>query len=495
MAKNKATIKKPPKVVENAEQVTNGLSGVIFGQGFEMGLGGGSQLSQTDTLFYNLRNYLISNMRQPLSSMYVEFGLVETIVDLPVEDALRGGFKIKSKQLDENEAAEIEMDMHSKGDVEEAKSGEKWKRLYGGAGVLVITDQKSDTPINVEAIKEDTPLEFRASDMWELYWDRQNPDEHNTEILTDAEYSDEERLDEDADYFSYYGKRVQHSRVIKLKGKQAPSFLRPRLRGWGLSIVESIIRSINQYLKSTDLSFEVLDEFKLDIFKINGLIQALSSPQGEQMIAKRLALANTQKNYQNALAMDASDDYVQKQLSFAGLSDVMNGIRMQLASDLRIPLTKLFGISASGFNSGEDDIENYNGMIESMVRPSLIKTLTFMAKLRCQQKYGFIPSDLQIVLEPLRVLSSTQVEEVKTQKFNRLIQARQANELTSEEFREQCNKGELFPERLDMDVDLSALQAQGQEEDEGDDKAKEEKGLAPKPKNKTKPKQAKEAEE
>ena len=31
--------------------------------------------------------------------------------------------------------------------------------------------------------------------------------------------------------------------------------------------------------------------------------------------------------------------------------------------NLKMPITKLFGISAAGFSSGEDDIENYNSMI------------------------------------------------------------------------------------------------------------------------------------
>ena len=50
-----------------------------------------------------------------------------------------------------------------------------------------------------------------------------------------------------------------------MKGLTAPSFLRPRLRGWGFSVVEKLVRSINQYIKATDLGFEVLDEFKLDV--------------------------------------------------------------------------------------------------------------------------------------------------------------------------------------------------------------------------------------
>src|SRR3954471_18346943 len=155
---------------------------------------------------------------------------------------------------------------------------------------------------------------------------------------------------------------------MRLKGLTAPSFVRPRLRGWGFSVVETLVRSINQYLKATDLGFEVLDEFKLDVFKIKNLVNTLLSPNGAEKIQKRIQLANWQKNYQNALVMDSEDDFDHKQLSFSGLAEVQDGIGKQVAADLRMPITNLFGQSAAGFNSAEDDIEVYNAMVESQVR-------------------------------------------------------------------------------------------------------------------------------
>jgi hypothetical protein len=239
---------------------------------------------------------------------------------------------------------------------------------------------------------------------------------------------------------------------MRLKGITAPSFIRPRLRGWGFSVVEALIRSINQYLKATDLSFEVLDEFKLDIFKVKNLVNTLLSPNGDQEVRKRVALANWQKNYQNAMVMDSEDDYVQKQLSFAGLAEAMGQIRMQVASDMRMPLTKLFGISATGFNSGEDDIEVYNSMVESQVRNKIKYIILRVCEIKCQKLFGFIPDDLSVAFKPLRVLSAEQEETVKTQKFTRLIQAKERGEINTLEFRDACNKGNLFDITLDTDV-------------------------------------------
>ncbi len=423
-----------------SEVKTNGLEGAITGMG---SLAGSSQLSQTDTLYKNIRTYLVSNMRPLLSQLYVEHGIVQTIVDVPVDDGMRGGIEIKTAQLSTQDLEKLEMEIEENDDIGIFAQALKWNRLYGGAGVVIITEQDPEDPLDMESI-EGSLLEFRAVDMWELFWSKQNTEDYAGAI---------NGVDPQFEYFNYYGQKLHKSRVIMMKGLVAPSFIRPRLRGWGFSVIESLVRSINQYLKSTDLSFEVLDEFKLDIFKIDGLAQILLRSDGESLIQRRIALANYQKNYQNALSMDSKDSYEQKQLSFSGLAEVGQGIRMQIASDLRMPLTKIFGVSSAGFSSGEDDIENYNSMVESTIRQKYKFGLLKLVKIRCMHLFGFVPDDITISFKSLRVLPADMEETVKSQKFSRLLQARQAGEISSQEFKEGCNKDELFPIQINPNID------------------------------------------
>ncbi len=426
------------------EVVTNGLSealGFPGGLGFpgNQGVPWSEQLSNTDTMFVNLRWYFVSNLRQLLSELFVEIGLVQTIVDVPVDDSLKGGVDIQSKQLDEDQILKLKNSMDRDDDLNIVGQAGKWNRLFGGAGIIIMTDQDPETPLDLDAIGPDSPLEFRAVDMWELFWDKQNTEGYDPEIQS-----------ENFEHYMYYAKRLHKSRVMRLKGLTAPSFLRPRLRGWGFSVVEKLVRSINQYLKATDLGFEVMDEFKLDVFKIKNLTDALMSPTGSQKIRERVAMANWQKNYQNALVMDAEDDFDHKQLSFSGLAEAMEGIRMQVAADMRMPITKLFGTSVSkGFSTDQNDMEVYNSMVESEVRNKLKYHILRVIEIKCQKLFGFIPDDLSISFKPLRELSAEQEEAVKTQKFTRALSAQQAGLITPFEFRESCNKDNLLSITLD----------------------------------------------
>lgn len=424
---------------------------------------GSAPVEQINTVFENLRYYLVSNFRQILSQCFVEIGLVNTIVTVPVDDAFRGGITIKSKELDESQITELQISIDRDNDLGTVKSAHYWNRLFGGAGIIILTDQDPSTPLEVELIGPNTPCEFRAVDMWELFWDEQNTDGYDPSIQSEG-----------FEYYNYYGEQIHKSRVMRIKGPEAPSFIRPRLRGWGFSVVEILVRSINQYLKATDLGFEVLDEFKVDVYKIKNLVNTLLSPNGQQKVQRRIQEANYQKNYQNAVVMDSEDDWDHKQLSFAGLAETMQGIRMQVAADMRMPITKLFGTSASAGigNTDQNDMENYNSMVEAQVRDKAKYEVLRICEIKCQKLFGFIPDDLSISFQPLRVLSAVDEENVKTQKFNRLLQARTSGELSTFEFRESCNKGDLFDITLDNsgdelnpnDPEIAELVAEGSQD-------------------------------
>ncbi len=424
------------------EQVMNSLSSLCetLNSGFGQ-YGDGPQISETNTLFYNNRWYLISNLRQLLSQIYVEHGIVQTLVDQPVDDAFRAGFEIKTGQLDADQIEDLNIYLERNQVIRSIMQAMKWARLYGGGAVLIITDQDPGTPLNLKAINPKTPLEFRSVDMWELYYNVQD---------TAPSASPGQQLGENmGDHYDYYGVQVHKSRVLRITGKEAPSFLRPRLRGWGMSELERLVRSLNQYLKNQDVIFELLDEAKVDVYKITGFNAALLNEVGTSTISKRIQGANLIKNYNNALTMDSEDEYQQKQISFSGLGEILLQIRQGIAADLKMPMTKLFGVSSAGFNSGEDDIENYNGMIEGEIRQKNRWVVHDVLTVACAKVFDMMPDDLQIIWNPLRILNAKEEEEVKTSQFNRVMSSYQSGLAAAGEAKESINKDSLLPVELD----------------------------------------------
>lgn len=101
-------------------------------------------------------------------------------------------------------------------------------------------------------------------------------------------------------------------------------------------------------------------------------------------------------------------------------------------------------------------MENYNSMVESEVRNKVKYDILRMLEIKCQKLFGFVPDDLQITFKPLRMLTAEEEENVKTQKFNRLIQAWEAGAISAEKFVEGCNKDNVFSVKLDpMDIQIN----------------------------------------
>lgn len=400
----------------------------------------GQQVSQTDTLLVNNRWYLLSNNRQLLSQLYVEHGIVQTLIDQPVDDAFSPGFMVKSGQLDPSEVEELLAFAEDIGAIESLKTALYWKRLFGGGALLIITEQDPITPLKPKDLKPDSRIEFRAVDMWELYYNQANITQNATVV---------DGLDINDEFFDYYGKKIHRSRVLLQRGKMAPSFIRPRLRGWGMSELERLVRSFNQYLKNQTVIFELLDEAKVDVYKINGFNELLMTGDGTERVSKRIQAANLIKNFNNAITMDGKDEYEQKNLPFSGLGDILTQIRQGIAADLKMPMTKLFGISSAGFNSGEDDIENYNSMLESQIRAKSKASLMEVLKICCQLKFGFIPDDLKIEWNSLRILTAEDEEKVKNHQFDRVISAYKEGLMTPRKATEAINTGGLLPVEID----------------------------------------------
>lgn len=394
----------------------------------------GSPLSQVNSLYYNERWNLISNNRALLSEMYVEHGIVQTLVDQPVDDAFRAGFTIKTEQISANQIENLQAAVEQHQDIAAVIQTLKWTRLYGGGATMIVTEQNPQTPLNYERINKNSLLAFKSADLWELFYAVDN--------IPDI-------LPSDVPSYDYYGYPVNSTRVLPVRGKQAPSFIRPRLRGWGMSEIERLVRGFNQYLKNQNVIYELLDEAKIDVYKIKGFTQTLARANGAQAVSKRIQHANLLKNYNSALTMDKEDEYEQKQIAFTGLAEVLEQIRIQITSDVKMPVTKLFGMSAAGFSSGEDDIENYNSMIESEVRSKCKFIVVEVLKLRCQQLFGIMPTDLQIVWNPLRILSAEQEENVKDKKHKRILDTFKEGLMQDFEAKSAINKGDLLPIKID----------------------------------------------
>lgn len=405
--------KNPKNSKVRHNDMSNGMAG-IFDPGF--GYGTLSPSSYPFQLSTSAMYNPITLNRILLSYAYMTFGIIQTFVDQPVEDAFRGGVDIESDELNEEDLKLLQDVLVELKDYDAIKTTMKWAKLFGGAGLIINTDQDPTVELDTDLITEDSPLSFIDADRWELT----------------LNYFLEEKV---PCPYNYYGQPIHRTRVLKVNGKDAPSFIRRRLQGWGMSELERTMRGMNAYTKNGDVIYDLLEQAKQDVWMIENLNSKMATTKGQADIVARLELANRIKNYSNAIVMDSMDKYDQKQLSFGGLGEMQNQNRIAVAGDVRMPMSRLFGTSSSnGFDNGESDLEVYDALIESEVRAKGRQPMITIIKMRCKQLFNFIPEHLEVKYKPLRTLSAEAEENIKDKKFNRNSALFAQGMLTGEEY-------------------------------------------------------------
>ena len=441
---------------KNKKELKNGLTSLATSMANEqifpdipaMPLGinptlGTAPIQSANPMFYNNRYYMITNMRTLLNEMYIEHGIIQTMIDQPVEDGFRGGFKIISSELSNDEIIELEKKIEETEAVEKLIEALKWNRLFGGAGLIInVAGEDPRDDFDIEAVGEGREIEFYSADRWELA--------NNPYILTPTLTPNGQRV-KDVN-FNYYGIEINPSRVLILRGKPAPSLKRLQLQGWGMSELERLVSPMNKFLKNQNVIYELLDEAKLDVYSIDNYAGSVASGQ-EEAVKKRIMLTNYMKSYLNALILDAEDKFDQKQMSMAGVSEVLREARYDIASAMKMPVTKIFGMSSAGFNSGDDDIENYNSMIERDVRTPAKNIIKTIVRLLCKATFDYIPEDIDIEFESLRIMKETEEEALRTSKYNRFRDLYINGLITKGEFYDLLNQENVIQQELKIKGD------------------------------------------
>lgn len=355
---------------------------------------------------------LISFHWVALTNAYNKNSFLQTAVNQKVEDAFRNdGLIIDTKTLDTEELETLRKTMDEEGDIEAIIDCIRWGRLYGGGVLVANTTQDPTQPLNRKALKGQ-PLKFLATNRWQCTSQSVNPYVAKQFIFTDNMQEAENVVNANT-----LSQTVDASRVAVFTGNSAPYLTRLILNGWNASIFEGILEPIQNLLGGFNVTLELLSEAKIDIFKISDLASTLMSPDGERQVRKRLSIATANKNYKASLAMDANDDYQQKQISFSGIPQLLEQLMYIFCGYLRYPVSKLFGKGSSGFSNGDDDLENYNGTVDSEVRIPARQLITWVVNLRCLQLFGRELPDFRPKWRPLRVMSEKDQAEINSKRL------------------------------------------------------------------------------
>ncbi|HEN3248739.1 TPA: DUF1073 domain-containing protein [Yersinia enterocolitica] len=241
-----------------------------------------------------------------------------------------------------------------------------WASLMGDSLIVAITDCADEQIANEVDLQGEEIVKFLVFRKGEY-----TPDSN---IITDIK---SDHFGEPLTYQIDVGSKqlkFHHSRCCRTKlGRHS---IKDRAK-FGTSDLQAPYEHIKTFDTAILSTGDTIQEANVDVLFVPGMNNQIAAGQESQVREYARVMKET-KSSTGLLLIDAGTPesqgrYEQKNAQFTGLSDVITKMATVLAGALDRPITVLFGQSASGFSSGEEDNKAYyetiNGMQESRLRP------------------------------------------------------------------------------------------------------------------------------
>lgn len=340
---------------------------------------------------------------EELITMYSGDWLTRKIIDIPVDDSTRKWREFRGLEPDQVTLLErAEKVLRVKQTI---NRGAKRGRLFGGSLVLMGIDGAGELnePLEVERVKADSLKYLKVIDRQYIKpgpVDVKNPDALN--FMRPEFYTLSNKTE------------IHSSRLLRFDGVDTPDAERAADEYWTTAVPEVLYDAILNVSIMTAATSSLVYESKVDVIQVEDLANTLSTPEGEDLIRTRFALADKVKSLNNILLLDGTETFIRNEYSFAGLEGLLTKFLLIGSSASDIPATRLLGQSAIGFSAtGKGDQMNYDNMVRSFQEDRLEPELNKLDEVLLRSVFGSVPETYDFEFAPLEEQNEKEIAETQ----------------------------------------------------------------------------------
>ncbi len=367
----------------------DGLSNVITGMGTDRDRRSYNRFSASS--FRNFNDYF------EMESAYLDNWIARAVVDHPVEDATREWRRFTGEQAEAMSDAEKLFALQEK--TQEAFT---WAGVYGGAGILMMTDQDQSKELDIGKIKKGSLKNLVVLDRT---------------LIAPSSYNLSNPLKENymrAESFRVNGgaQEIHHSHFVMAPGAALPMRLRGLNAGWDDSILRRCLEDIKDSVAAKGGVASLIGEANIDVISRENLGTDLSSGDMDQEITTRFLNFGMMKSLFRLALLDDKEKYERKQISFGGLGEILSVLMEWTAGAARQPMTRLFGVQSKGLgDSGEGDSKSYYNRIRGEQESKYRKFFGVLDEVIIRSVLGDMPDDAKYEFNPLALPTEAEVSD------------------------------------------------------------------------------------
>ncbi len=289
--------------------------------------------------------------RDYLTSLYTSDAIARQIVNIIVDDAMRGFINADELLLDELKR------LNSKQKITDAAT---WGRLYGGSAIIIFADdgQDMESPINLNRLRKVVSLQI---------YDRYQISSMPTDINEDF-YSEHYGLPEVYTINQKNGQtfRVHRTRIHFFTGQRKPQYNSLTNEIWNDSVLQSCYEPLRNYGQSMAAAAEIFQDSIQTVLAVSGLTDLMRNG-GDDLIRQKMQILDMTRNVSNTVFLDAEQEsYTKHSSNVTGLSDILEKQQENICASSSYSMTKLFGVTSKGMgNSGNTDSDNMNNTVDA----------------------------------------------------------------------------------------------------------------------------------
>lgn len=366
--------------------------------------------------------------------------LARNVVDMYAEDMTAAGVKWL---CDPKTAALLESKFRRYHVWEVLTDAIRWARLFGGSILCIdMDDQHPEEALNSAS----GILGFRAFSRWEA--------------VADTAQLDTERIGEPSRYnvspkVFQQAFTLHSSRAIRFIGAKLPNEALISNHLWGDSVLSALQTPIARYNSAMQSTDELLKRCYLRFLGLQNFWQGMEDDASADNMANAVSLINEVQNISGLTIADSGDTFSTQQYSFGGIKDILMSMSQDNAGAAGVPLVRLFGMSPSGFSTGDADLRSYYDNIKRAQEAKLRDPIQRIARLFLENE-GAEVTDVDF--EFLSVQQPTEVEKQQATQaaVASIMQVYEGGLITAdkalEEIRRQSETSGLFASITSEDV-------------------------------------------
>ncbi len=196
------------------------------------------------------------------------------------------------------------------------------------------------------------------------------------------------------------GVPVHESRLLYFTENELPSLLKPAYNFFGLPLAQKVLDAVAHYTSSRESAARLLKKYSITVLKTD-MSAALSGDFDTNLMRRVDYFTQMRDNDGTAIIDKEMEDLVVMTTSLAGVVDIVRQAMEYVAAMFNEPVTKMWGLSPNGFNTGDADLKNHYDNIASLQEKMFQTQMDRIVRILQMNAFGEINDNIEFKFIPL----------------------------------------------------------------------------------------------